>query len=259
MRILPKIAGRLRRYIPPRLKLHLDRRQEYRKDSVDSQKFNLLKELNENLDNYQTIEEMLSFSRVHFSINQKDSEILSLLDKLQEIHPVTVGEIGTFRCGNLFLLSNTICSIHKIIAVDMLFRNKGLFNSLRNKVTDITFIEGFSTSTRTVKNVGKALGNSKFDFLFIDGDHSYDGVKSDFLNYRKFVKNGGLVAFHDIVEDMTTRMKSPVPLSKAISGGVPRFWAEVKDFYPSEEFIDDPGQDGFGIGLIEYTDEVNYS
>jgi predicted O-methyltransferase YrrM len=35
------------------------------------------------------------------------------------------------------------------------------------------------------------------DLLFIDGDHSYEGVCSDFMTWFPHVKKGGVVAFHD--------------------------------------------------------------
>lgn len=38
---------------------------------------------------------------------------------------------------------------------------------------------------------------NKIDFLFIDGDHSYDGVKKDFEMYSPLVRKGGIIAFHD--------------------------------------------------------------
>ena len=37
----------------------------------------------------------------------------------------------------------------------------------------------------------------KIDFLFIDGDHSYEGVKSDFELYSKILTPGGLIVIHD--------------------------------------------------------------
>jgi hypothetical protein len=40
-----------------------------------------------------------------------------------------------------------------------------------------------------VKNIG---------LVFIDGDHSYAGVKADFENWFPWVMTGGLVAFHDV-------------------------------------------------------------
>lgn len=37
----------------------------------------------------------------------------------------------------------------------------------------------------------------EIDVLFIDGDHSYEGVKADFDKWSPFVKSGGTVFFHD--------------------------------------------------------------
>lgn len=36
-----------------------------------------------------------------------------------------------------------------------------------------------------------------FDLVFIDADHSYAAVKSDFEKVRDWVKDGGVLAFHD--------------------------------------------------------------
>jgi predicted O-methyltransferase YrrM len=35
------------------------------------------------------------------------------------------------------------------------------------------------------------------DFIFIDGDHSYEACKADILAWSPFVKRGGVIAFHD--------------------------------------------------------------
>ena len=35
------------------------------------------------------------------------------------------------------------------------------------------------------------------DILFIDGDHTYDGVKNDFERYHKYVKTNGYIIFDD--------------------------------------------------------------
>ncbi len=37
----------------------------------------------------------------------------------------------------------------------------------------------------------------QIDFLFIDGDHSYEGVKTDFELYSKLLSNRGIIAIHD--------------------------------------------------------------
>ena len=52
------------------------------------------------------------------------------------------------------------------------------------------------------------------DVLFIDGDHSYEGIKDDWDNFSRFVKPGGYVLFHDCDET---------------SPGVQRLFAEIGD------------------------------
>lgn len=37
----------------------------------------------------------------------------------------------------------------------------------------------------------------QIDFLFIDGDHSYEGVKTDFELYSKLLSDKGIIAIHD--------------------------------------------------------------
>ena len=62
-------------------------------------------------------------------------------------------------------------------------------------------LAGFKDRVTAVKdcseNVAKSW-DSPIDLLFIDGDHSYEGVKADILNWSVFIKEGGIIAFHDI-------------------------------------------------------------
>lgn len=57
-------------------------------------------------------------------------------------------------------------------------------------------------------NVIQILGDSSkipweliIDVLFLDGDHTYEGVKGDFDNYSKFLVKGGLVIFDDYTQN----------------------------------------------------------
>jgi len=86
----------------------------------------------------------------------------------------------------------------------------------------------------------KTLLPGQIDFLFIDGDHTYDGVKTDFEMYSPLVKKGGLVAFHDICNH--------VPEAKC---DVDKFWNEIRGRYRSWEFIENPGQRIYGVGVLE--------
>lgn len=90
---------------------------------------------------------------------------------------------------------------------------KAHFTSLlRDILLKIFLIRADSHDIRTLDVVKRILGGHKLDFLFIDGDHTYEGVKKDFEMYSPLVRKGGLIAFHDIV---------PGPLECV--GGVPKF------------------------------------
>lgn len=57
----------------------------------------------------------------------------------------------------------------------------------------ITPIRGFS---HDVVDQVAGIADS-VDLLFIDGDHSYEGVLRDWTEYRRFLKPGSVVVFHD--------------------------------------------------------------
>lgn len=43
----------------------------------------------------------------------------------------------------------------------------------------------------------KLFAGQQFDFVYIDGLHTYEGVKMDILNYLPLVKEGGAIGGHD--------------------------------------------------------------
>lgn len=59
---------------------------------------------------------------------------------------------------------------------------------------DFVLIEGDSTKPDIIRLV---QDYGPFDFIFIDGDHTYEGVKADWENYHTMVRPGGAVGFHD--------------------------------------------------------------
>ena len=97
-----------------------------------------------------------------------------------------------------------------------------------------------------------ALGDKTIDLLFIDGDHSYEGVKKDYEMYLPLISKKALVVFHDIVEDHFTRFDKQ---TINCAGEVPKFWKEIKQGFPCKEFIANPEQNGFGIGVLVIDNE----
>ncbi|MEA2056535.1 MAG: class I SAM-dependent methyltransferase [Patescibacteria group bacterium] len=66
----------------------------------------------------------------------------------------------------------------------------------------------------------KKFPEKKFEYIYIDGDHSYEGVKADFEAFWPKLTEGGLILFHDIA------MKG---LHHGKEFGVWKLWQELSD------------------------------
>jgi len=114
-----------------------------------------------------------------------------------------------------------------------------LLKSLKMEQQEIHLIRADFHNPETLNKVKNILGNKMIDFLFIDGDHSYEGVKMDFEMYSPLVRKGGIIAFHDIVE-----------FPPGTGCEVNRFWNEIKRKYRHLEIVKDYGQKWAGIGVL---------
>lgn len=186
-----------------------------------------------------------------FWANQKHIEIVRLLEMLKEIQPRYLCEIGAFKGGTLFLFCQVATSNAQIVSIDIDYPEKKRrpFRQFAQRGQRVHCLEADSQNTETVEIVRKYLSGHLFDFLFIDGDHSYQGVKADFELYSPLVRYGGLIAFHDIVPDHNRRFG--VQTSNH-TGEVPVFWNEIKQRFNHWELIEDPEQDGYGIGVLKW-------
>jgi predicted O-methyltransferase YrrM len=173
-------------------------------------------------------------------------ELKRLAHEVDKIRPVNILEVGTYTGGSLYVWARHFQSCRKIISIDlpMGLRARACaqlnikFFRLFDGIKQIYFLREDSHSNRTVGMVSEILGSEPVDFLFIDGDHSYSGVKQDFDNYRQFMRPGGIVAFHDIVNSKCD---------------VSKFWTEVKNEFESKEIVAQdlaPYGIPFGIGII---------
>jgi predicted O-methyltransferase YrrM len=181
--------------------------------------------------------------------SQRYDELMPLLDKVEDLRPRFVCEIGTSAGGTLYLLTRASRDDALIISVDLAIppHTRAARAKLAGKRQRLVSIEGDSHGAETKDAVVRELGGNRLDVLFIDGDHSYDGVRADFELYAPLVRPGGIVALHDVNSDFRARHGLETP---SISGEVPRYWNELKRDHRTEELIADAEQDGFGIGVV---------
>jgi cephalosporin hydroxylase len=181
---------------------------------------------------------------------QKLSEVAPFLALIG--HPRTIIEIGAGKGGML----NAFCAVAAedatIVSVDLEggpygYGEGATDEELRDHANvkpsqTLHLVRGNSRDPAIVKRVSALIPNG-VELLFIDGDHTYEGVSTDYRLYSPLVRPGGIIALHDIL---------PHPRHPDIQ--VDRFWRDLSGLEKREivspaELYD--GSTWGGIGIVE--------
>lgn len=210
------------------------------------------------LRNCKTPHDFFAFATKYMGHQQWSQEILGFLKFAEEQKPVRICELGMFQGGTNLMLTHALSSVEQIIGVDLFIRNKSQLKYFVKPTQRQTYIEGKTCDKSSLEKVADALKGEKLDLLFIDADHSYNGVKQDFMLYRQFVREGGIIAFHDIVPDHLQKYNlDPATYVGALGGEVYLFWDRLKSYYEhTKEFVVDYEQNGCGIGALVYSSKM---
>jgi predicted O-methyltransferase YrrM len=182
--------------------------------------------------------------------NQDNAEIAQLVDRVKAIQPHVIVEIGTRGGGTLFLWSQVSNALEHLISIDLPFGiHGGGYPPQRGKLykafmetcptAKLSLLRRDSQTEATKAALSELLGGQPIDFLFIDGDHRYAGVKKDYALYAELVRPGGLIAFHDI---------RPNTFDPTIQ--VNQLWDELKQMGQYEEIVTEPYGGRYGIGVL---------
>ena len=179
-----------------------------------------------------------------FKMYQVMEEMNLFFRMLADRKPVRMLEIGILYGGTTFLFANALQDDGMLISIDKdlpAIYHQFLPYVAAVKRIDIHLLRTDSHSARTPELVKTLLQDRPLDALFIDGDHSYDGVKQDFKMYSPLVRSGGIIGLHDIV-DHPTETNCQVNL----------FWKNLLNNpdYEHTEIINDRRQGKCGIGVL---------
>lgn len=110
-----------------------------------------------------------------------------------------IAEIGVFEGYNTREFALHSLKGSTVYAIDPFFKGSlgisygkliAINNWKKNKIRNIKIIRGFSADvSHTIKE--------ELDFVFVDGDHTFEGVKKDFELYGSKLSSNGTIAFHD--------------------------------------------------------------
>jgi len=172
-------------------------------------------------------------------INQNELEFLRLLDLYKKRKPKRVLEIGTYQGGSLYHWIKNSAENSVIVSVDNQHINYQQYPGWIDNTAQLRYFKGDSHSKEAFNFVKQ---DAPYDWLFIDGDHSYEGVKQDWLDYGGLVESG-VVAFHDILPHSPYEGQ-PIEVDK--------LWNEIKKDYLYKEIIEehDEWEIGPGIGVL---------
>jgi len=129
--------------------------------------------------------------------------IISLIQSNNNLLEINYLEIGTFKGCSMSLCLQHQCQINATgIDCFELSGHKASYefalkniNKYKKEKDSVNLIKGFSTD----KEIIQKLSNKQYDLIFIDGDHSTDGVLNDYKNYFPLLKEGGFMVFDDYI------------------------------------------------------------
>ena len=183
---------------------------------------------------------------------QEKDEILGLTEFLLNEKPHNIMEIGSKYGGTFHIFSSMATGIK--ISLDLpggihggwaLNEHPYLGNIVEQRnqyfednFDDVYMIMADSHTESALNTVEHYLVNEELDFLMIDGDHTYEGVKQDYEMYKHLVKDGGWIGFHD-VNDTEHHRKMNVYVGK--------LWEELE----GEKIEFNENTHWAGIGIIK--------
>ncbi len=171
---------------------------------------------------------------------QKGSEFAALLELACMDPPRTIVEIGSATGGTLLAWRRAFPEA-RILSIDL---PGGPYSAGDPIVlpSGVELIVGDSHQQTTLDELVRRLDGDPVDLLFIDGDHTFMGVRSDFAMYGPLVRSMGVIAFHDICQHP---MMPDVEVSK--------FWRQLKWPGWRYEVVTEPDTWG-GIGVLKVPD-----
>jgi predicted O-methyltransferase YrrM len=108
-------------------------------------------------------------------------------------------EIGRFKGGSTFLMAAAMGDAAEIDSYDLHLISTHDGAELDRRLSEALRRYGLEERVRLHVQDSRRVNPpaDSYDLVFIDGDHSYEGARADFLHWRDAVRPGGHVVFHD--------------------------------------------------------------
>jgi predicted O-methyltransferase YrrM len=165
------------------------------------------------------IEELVDYHVKDFLIEptlfqQVYEEITTFAYWLKGFQAHNILEIG-FKGSSFHIMSQL--SSGKKVAVDLEDKGRTIWSHYMMYDEDFKLFIADSQTEETRDKVKEFC--PEYDLIFIDGDHSYEGVRRDFELYQDLLSPRGYIVFHDIDPEHVFR--------DGAGGQVYKFWQDI--------------------------------
>lgn len=135
--------------------------------------------------------------------------LLNLIEQLGDCSNKKMLEIGSFVGESTVLFAS---SFGQVIAVDPFLEGYDDMDPTSHSFDFKNVYETYLERTTPFKNIKTIkltsnqaidlLKDEQFDFIYLDGLHTYEGVRDDIKNYLPLVKPGGVIGGHDYTQNL---------------------------------------------------------
>jgi len=131
-------------------------------------------------------------------------ELIAKINLIRDTSEMNMIEIGSYVGESTLIFAK---HFKNVISVDP-YVNDYDYNDDACRFADFDLVyKKFMERTRSVMNItnfritsdegAEVLNKRRYDFVYIDGVHTYDQVKKDIINYLPLIKENGFIGGHD--------------------------------------------------------------
>lgn len=189
------------------------------------------------------------YDSLNYKLEQSCNELKLFYPYVEQLRPKRLLEIGAFHGGSLYFWIHAADDDAEIVVIDIdpkTSKRAELWRSWLKQGQRLTVIVRDSRDPEALNEVKNVLRGEKLDFLFIDGNHEMPTPKMDYENYAPLVREGGIVALHDVGGPPNNNLP-----------GLEAYWESLRDHIVEntywktiEFFCRSPTAGPLGIGVI---------
>lgn len=177
-------------------------------------------------------------------ICQLEAEMAPVVAHYRDAKPKRVLEIGTAEGGTLYHWLTNAADGATVVTVDLeephYESSEHLYDDWTPDGVTVVQVRGSSHDPETLE---ACRDHGPFDWLFIDGAHTYEDARMDWDDYTGLCAPGAFVFLHDI--SLARKYED------GSEAGVRRLWRELQaEGYWTRELRAQPFVTAYGIGVV---------